>query len=364
MAAMRVAPDIELTPSEQKKLEHYRRARSAPLRLKERAAMILLAAQGLENRTIAKRLKQDVGKVGRWRQRYAQFGLEGIAKDKTRPGRVRSLSAALRSRIVKLTLHSKPKQATHWSRTSMAQEVGVSPSSVGRVWAANGLKPHRLKTFKLSNDKRFEEKLENVVGLYLSPPEHAIVLSCDEKSQMQALDRTQPGLPLKKGRGATLTHDYQRNGTTSLFAALNILNGSVIGTCQPKHRHQEWIKFLNLIKRTVPKDKEVHLICDNYATHKHPKVKAWFARNQRFHCHFTPTSASWLNMVERFFRDLSEHRLRRGVFKSVAQLEQAVTDYLQAHNQAPKPFIWTATATDILAKVKRARKKLNKMQSV
>jgi len=361
---MRVAPIIELTPVEKKKLEQYSRARSAPLRLKERASMILLAAQGLENTDIAERLDQDVGKVGRWRKRYAQSGLEGIAKDKTRPGRIRALSAALRSRIIKLTLHSKPRKATHWSRGSMAKEVGVSPSSVGRVWAANGLKPHRLKTFKLSNDKRFEEKLEDIVGLYLSPPEHAIVLSCDEKSQMQALDRTQPGLPLKKGRCGTMTHDYKRNGTTSLFAALNILNGSLIGTCQKKHRHQEWIKFLNLIKRSVPKGKEVHLICDNYATHKHPKVKAWFARNKRFHCHFTPTSASWLNMVERFFRDLTEHQLRRGVFTSVAQLEQVVTNYIKEHNQAPKPFIWTATATDILSKVQRARKKLNKMQSV
>jgi transposase len=364
MVVVRVAPVIELTAAEKKKLEQYRRARSAPVRLKERAAMILLAAQGLENSAIAGRLDQDVGKVGRWRKRYAQSGLEGIAKDKTRPGRIRALSAAQRSRIIKLTLHSKPKKATHWSRGSMAKEVGVSPSTVGRVWAANGLKPHRLKTFKLSNDKRFEEKLAKIVGLYLSPPEHAIVLSCDEKSQMQALDRTQPGLPLKKGRSGTMTHDYQRNGTTCLFAALNILNGSVIGTCQQKHRHQEWIKFLNLIKRSVPKGKAVHLICDNYATHKHPKVKAWFARNQRFHCHFTPTSASWLNMVERFFRDLSEHQLRRGVFKSVAQLEAVVRNYLKEHNQAPKPFIWTATATDILSNVKRARNKLNKTQSV
>jgi transposase len=360
---MRIAPTIELTVADKSKLQRYSKARSASVRLKERSAIILLAAEGLENREIAERLGQDAGKVGRWRNRYAEHGLEGILKDKTRPGRIAPISRTTRSKIIKLTLNSKPAAATHWSRATMARAAGVSPSTVGRVWAAHGLKPHRTTTFKLSNDKRFEEKLEDVVGLYLSPPEHAIVLSCDEKSQMQALDRTQPGLPLKPGRGQTMTHDYVRHGTTSLFAALNVQDGSIIGSCQKKHRHQEWLKFLNLIKRDVPKDKEIHLICDNYATHKHAKVKAWFARNKRFHCHFTPTSASWLNMVERFFRDLSEHRIRRGVFRSVANLENAVTEYLQAHNENPKPFIWTAKATDILAKVKRARKKLNNMQS-
>ena len=217
---------------------------------------------------------------------------------------------------------------------------------------------------KLSNDKQFVEKLEDVVGLYLNPPENAIVLSCDEKSQMQALDRTQPGLPLKKGRCGTLTHDYKRNGTTTMFAALNTLDGSIIGTCMPKHRHQEWIRFLNQIKRSVPKDKQIHIICDNYATHKHQKVVNWLKRNTRFHVHFTPTSASWLNMVERFFRDLSEQRLRRGVFHSVPELIQAVEEYIGGHNQNPKPFIWTATASDILEKVQRARKKLDKLQSV
>lgn len=361
---MRIAPTIKLSVADKSKLQRFSKARSAPVRLKERAAIILLAAEGLENREIAEQLGQDAGKVGRWRNRYAEHGLEGILKDKTRPGRIKPVSRAKRSKIIDRTLNSKPAAATHWSRATMAREVGVSPSTVGRVWAAHGLKPHRNTTFKLSNDKRFEEKLEDIVGLYLSPPEHAIVLSCDEKSQMQALDRTQPGLPLKPGRGQTMTHDYVRHGTTSLFAALNVQDGSIIGSCEKKHRHQEWVKFLNLIKRDVPKGKEIHLICDNYATHKHPKVKAWFARNKRFHCHFTPTSASWLNMVERFFRDLSEHRIRRGVFKSVAELETAVAEYLQAHNENPKPFIWTAKATDILAKVKRARKKLNNVQSV
>ena len=325
--------------------------------------MILLAAEGMENKEISQRLGQDPGKVGRWRKRFAQTRLEGILKDKTRPGRIPAIATKMRSKIIKLTLKTTPQGATHWSRTSMAAKAGVSPSTVGRIWATHGLKPHRIKTFKLSNDRRFEEKLEDIVGLYLSPPEHAIVLSCDEKSQIQALDRTQPGLPLKKGRGQTMTHDYKRNGTTSLFAALNVLDGSIIGSCKKRHRHQEWLQFLNLIKRTISKDKEIHLICDNYATHKHPKVKEWFARNRRFHCHFTPTSASWLNMVERFFRDLSEHRLKRGVFKSVSQLDEAVQEYLEKHNANPKPFIWTASAKDILAKVKRARKRLDKVQS-
>jgi transposase len=245
----------------------------------------------------------------------------------------------------------------------MARKVGVSPSTVGRVWAANGLKPHRIKTFKLSNDKRFEEKLEDIVGLYLSPPEHAIVLSCDEKSQIQALDRTQPGLPIKKGRCETMTHDYKRNGTTSLFAALNIANGKVIGKCMDKHRHQEWIRFLNLIDKSTPKGKKIHLICDNYATHKHAKVMAWQKRHPRFEFHFTPTSASWLNMVERFFRDLTVQGLRRGVFRDVAELIEAIEAYLAAHNESPAPFVWTASACDILEKVKRGRRVLDNGRS-
>jgi transposase len=245
----------------------------------------------------------------------------------------------------------------------MAAQFDVSDSSVGRIWASAGLKPHRLKSFKLSNDPRFEEKLDDIIGLYLHPPEHALVLSCDEKSQIQALDRTQPGLPLKKGRCQTLTHDYKRNGTTTLFAALNVLDGSVLGTCMSKHRHQEWIKFLNLIAATAPPDKEIHIICDNYATHKHPKVEAWQKRHPRFHFHFTPTSASWLNQVERFFRDLTTKQLRRGVFHNVDDLIAAIHDYLEAHNTDPQPFAWTAKAPDILEKVKRGREKLHNIQS-
>ena len=325
--------------------------------------MVLLAADGLENKDIADHLDQDPGKVGRWRSRYAKAGLEGILKDKSRPGRIPPIAARKRSQIIELTLHSKPEGATHWSRESMAKKVGVSASSVGRVWAAHGLKPHLIKTFKISNDKRFEEKLEDVVGLYLSPPEHAIVFSCDEKSQIQALDRTQPGLPIKKGRCQTMTHDYARNGTTSLFAALNIADGTVIGQCMNKHRHQEWLSFLRLLARSTPQDKEVHVICDNYATHKHEKVMAWLKRNPRFHFHFTPTSASWLNLVERFFRDLTDKSLRRGVFYSVDDLIKAIEEHIAAHNNHPKPFIWTASACDILEKVKRGRRKLLNMQS-
>ena len=360
---MRIAPLIKLTKAEEGKLQRLSKARSSSIRVRERSAMILLAAEGVENQEIARRLKQDPGKVGRWRQRYAGQGLAGILKDKTRPGRIKPIPAARRSLLVKMTVGTKPAGATHWSRESMARAVGVSPSTVGRVWAAHGLKPHRIKSFKLSNDRNFEEKLHDIVGLYLSPPEHALVFSCDEKSQIQALDRTQPGLPLKKGRCGTMTHDYKRNGITSLFAAMNIADGSIIGSCMNKHRHQEWLKFLRLIARSTPADKEVHIICDNYATHKHAKVKAWLKRNPRFHFHFTPTSASWLNMVERFFRDLTQKSLRRGVFRSVTDLTHAIEEHLRVHNADPKPIIWTATAADILEKVKRGRRKLNKLQS-
>ena len=243
----------------------------------------------------------------------------------------------------------------------MAAVSGVSDSTVGRIWREHGLKPHLVATFKLSNDPRFVEKLKDIVGLYVSPPEHAVVLSCDEKSQIQALDRTQPGLPMKRGRGQTMTHDYKRHGTTTLFAAMNVLDGTILSTCMPRHRHQEWLKFLKLIDSKVEKDKEVHLICDNYATHKHPKVQAWHRRHQRFHFHFTPTAASWLNMVERFFRDLSEKTLKRASFCNVDDLIGAIQEHINQHNVTPKPFVWTATATDILAKVKRARAVLNKV---
>ena len=246
----------------------------------------------------------------------------------------------------------------------MAEKTGISMSSVGRIWKSHGLKPHRVSTFKLSNDKEFAEKLEAIVGLYVSPPENAIVFSCDEKSQIQALDRTQPGLPMKKGKAATMTHDYKRNGTTTLFAALNTITGEVLGTCAQRHRHQEWLAFLRRINQSTPKDKDIHIICDNYATHKHPKVKSWLRYHKRFHVHFTPTSASWLNMVERFFRELTDKQLRRGVFSSVKELQESVMTFIEKHNKEPAPYIWTKSASDILEKVKRGRETLNKLQTV
>jgi transposase len=257
-----------------------------------------------------------------------------------------------------MTLHAKPPAATHWSVRSMAKASGLSPSSVQRIWKAHGLKPHLTRTFKLSRDPLFEQKVADVVGLYLDPPERALVLSVDEKSQIQALDRTQPGLPMKKGRAGTMTHDYKRHGTTTLFAALDVASGKVIGECMNRHRHQEFLRFLRVIDRDTPNTLDLHLICDNYATHKHPKVKAWLARHTRFHLHFTPTSASWLNQVERFFGLITQDAIRCGVFHSVAHLEQCISRYLDNHNADPKPFVWTATTRKILDKVARAKQAL------
>lgn len=358
---MRKAIVISLERCERDQLEKLKRSRRTSVRLAERAMIVLHAADGLENQQIGQVMGISRQKAGRWRDRYAAHGLAGIEKDAPRPGRKRRIDAKQRAAVVRKTLNETPEGQTHWSRSTMKAATGLSESTVGRIWREHGLKPHLVETFKLSNDPRFVEKLEDIVGLYLSPPEHAIVLSCDEKSQIQALDRTQPSLPMKPGRGGTMTHDYKRNGTTSLFAALNVLDGTIISTCQPRHRHQEWLKFLKLIESQVPADKQVHLICDNYATHKHPKVQAWAKKHPQFHFHFTPTSASWLNMVERFFRDLSEKALKRGSFYNVDDLIGAIDEYINAHNQNPKPFIWTASANDILAKVKRARKSLDKL---
>ena len=361
LECMRKAVAIKLSESERQCLEQLRRGRRVAVRLAERAAIVLLAADGLENRDIGAQLGVTRQKAGRWRSRYAERGLAGIEKDAPRPGRKPRIDEQRRAAVVRKTLRETPPGQTHWSRTTMAAATGLSPSTIGRIWREHGLKPHRIETFKLSNDPRFVEKLKDIVGLYLSPPEHAIVLSCDEKSQIQALDRTQPGLPLKPGRCGTMTHDYKRNGTTSLFAALNILDGTVINQCHARHRHQEWLKFLKLIKSQVPVDQDVHLICDNYGTHTHPKVQAWLTRNPRFHFHFTPTGASWLNMVERFFRDLTAKALKRGSFFNVDDLIGAIQEYINEYNRCPKPFIWTASAKDILAKVNRARARLNKL---
>ncbi len=358
---MRRAIPIVLDQNQRQHLESLKRSRTVAVRLAQRAAVVLHAADGLEDQQIGALMGISRQKAGRWRKRYAQLGLAGIEKDAPRSGRKPQIDAQQRAAVVKKTLKEKPQGQTHWSRSTMAKVTGLSDSTVGRIWREHGIKPHLVETFKLSNDPEFVEKLKDIIGLYVAPPEHAVVLSCDEKSQIQALDRTQPSLPLKPGRCGTMTHDYKRNGTTSLFAAMNVLDGTIISQCQPRHRHQEWLTFLKTIKSQVPEDKQVHLICDNYATHKHAKVQAWEKKNPRFHFHFTPTGASWLNMVERFFRDLSEKALKRGSFYDVADLEGAIMEYINQHNENPKPFIWTASATDILAKVKRARKVLNKL---
>jgi transposase len=361
---MRVARPIVLTPEQKEALEQCARARSLPVRLVERARIVLLAGAGKQDKDIAAELEITAHKAARWRKRFLAAGMAGLEKDAPRPGRTPSISAAKVKRVIEKTTQEKPPHATHWSTRTMAAAVGLSEATVRRIWHKHGLKPHLVETFKVSTDPRFAEKLEAVVGLYLNPPEHALVLCCDEKSQIQALDRTQPGLPLKRGRAGTMTHDYKRNGTATLFAALNTLDGKVIGLCQERHRHQEWLRFLRLVDEVTPGPKQLHLIVDNYATHKHPAVQRWLKRHPRFHIHFTPTSASWLNMVERFFRDLTVKRLRRGIFRDVIELVTAIEDYVDHHNDNPKPFIWTASATDILEKVKRARKSLVNVQSV
>ncbi len=331
------------------------RSRTAPHRQVQRAQALLLAADGVANARIAGQVGVNATTVRAWRARFAEDGLAKLGEVREGRGRKSTIPQSKIDEIVELTRTSKPARQTHWSCRTMAKQVGVSPATVQRVWAARGLKPHLVKTFKLSNDPRFAEKLIDVVGLYLAPPDNAIVLCLDEKSSVQALDRTQPSLPIIKGRAATMTHDYKRNGTTTLFAALDVLTGKVIGQCLPRHRHEEFLKFLRKIDRETPKGLQVHLIADNYATHKHPDVKKWLAKHPRFHMHFTPTSSSWLNLVERWFRELTDKALRRGVFHSVPDLIAKIEDYLDAHNDDPKPFVWTATADDILAKVARGR---------
>ena len=352
---MRVAPSVVLDDQQRKTLEQWARSRSLPIRQVQRARIILLAADGKQDLEIAAAVNISNQKAARWRKRFLQKGLSGLQKDAPRPGRTRTITATKVQDVVRKTTREKPDNATHWSTRTMAAASGISEKSVRRIWHQHGLKPHLTRTFKLSNDPQFAEKLEAIIGLYLNPPEHAIVLCADEKSQIQALDRTQPGLPLKKGRCGTMTHDYKRNGTATLFAAMSTLDGTVISMCDDRHRHQEWLKFLRVIDDVTPPDKALHLIADNYATHKHPKIQKWLARHPRFHMYFTPTSSSWLNMVERFFRDLTERRLRRGIFRDVEELIMAVGDYIDKHNDNLKPFVWTAKASDILEKVKRAR---------
>jgi transposase len=360
---MRVAPKIMVTDEQRKALKGWARGHRTSVRLMQRAKIVLLAASGRQNGQIAADLHMDPGKVGRWRKRFARDGLSGIERDLPRGGRPPTRRTALARKIVERTTQTRPPNATHWSTRTMAESIGASQSMVSRVWRANQLKPHLTRGFKLSNDPRFVEKLIDVVGLYLNPPEHALVLCVDEKSQIQALDRTQPGLPIKKGRCGTMTHDYKRNGTTTLFAALELAEGKLIGTCMPRHRHQEWLKFLNVIDARTPVDLDLHLIADNYFTHKTPEVQRWLKRHPRFHMHFIPTSSSWLNLVERWFREITDKRIRRGVFTSVERLIQAIMGYIDHHNQNPTSFVWTAEVEDILAKVRRARAVLDNVQT-
>jgi len=350
---------INLTGEEKAMLKKNLRSGKTPVRLRERSEIVLLAASGLPNYKIAQRMGIDVNKVGRWRNRYAEEGYAGIEKDRPRGanhgGRNASTQARLRSRIIKKTTTETPKGATHWSTRSLAEALGTNHQFVATVWRDAGLKPHLHKYFKVSNDPLFEEKLHDVVGLYLNPPERAVVFCVDEKSSIQALDRTQPGLPMKRGRCETRTHDYKRHGTSTLFAALEVATGKVIGACKAKHRHQEFLAFIKTVEKQTPADLELHLIVDNYATHKHEKVRNWLKRNKRVHLHFIPTSSSWLNLVERFFGLITEKQIRRGVFTSVAELEAAIHEFIDAHNAESKPFAWTKTANEIMAKVGRAR---------
>ncbi len=350
---------IKLTAEDQQKLNFNLRSRKTPVRLQQRSKIILLAAAGMPNYQIASEVGKDINTVGRWRNRFADQGYEGIVKDLPRGanhgGASTKKQMALRNKIIRTTTQVKPEGSTHWSARSLAEYLGTNYSLVSRTWKEVGLKPHLSKTFKVSNDPNFEEKLHDVVGLYMSPPENAVVFCVDEKSSIQALDRSQPGLPMKPGRCGTMTHDYKRHGTCTLFAALNALTGEVIGQCKKRHRHQEFLAFLKTIKKETPEELDLHLIVDNYSTHKHEKVRNWLKRNKRVHLHFIPTSSSWLNLVERFFGLLTQKQLKRGVFNSVQELEKSIMDFIEKRNEDCKPFIWTKSAEQILNKVERAR---------
>jgi transposase len=344
---------VTLTEDQRQKLTEWARRPKTAQRTALRASIVLKSASGMSNQDVARRLRISAATVGKWRGRFVESGLEGLT-DEPRPGAPRSVSDARVEEVVSRTLESTPANATHWSTRTMAQATKLSRATIHRIWQAFGLQPHRTQSFKLSADPYLVEKVRDIVGLYLNPPDRAMVLCIDEKSQTQALDRTRPILPLRPGLPERQTHDYIRHGTTSLFAALDIRTGEVIGTCHRRHRHQEFLKFMELVDSQLPPDvQEVHLVMDNYGTHKTPKVKRWFQRHPRYHLHFTPTSGSWINQAERFFAEITEKRIRRGSFESVRSLEQAIRDYLQQHNQDPKPFVWVATADDTLGKIKR-----------
>jgi transposase len=356
---MREGISITVKRSDRRRLQALVRDRNAPQKHVWRAEIVLFTGEGLGTNEIMRRTGKSKTCVWRWQERYMEEGFEGLLRDKTRPSRLAPLGAEVVENVVGLTLKGPPAQATHWTGAMMARASGISVSSVHRIWRAHGLRPHKVEQFKLSNDPKFADKLRDVVGLYVDPPAHAIVLSFDEKSQIQALDRTQPGLPMKKGRAGTMTHDYKRNGTTTLFAALDVLEGKVIGRCMQRHRHQEFIRFLNTLDTEVPAKKAVHVILDNYAAHKHPQVLAWLARHKRFIFHFTPTSCSWLNAVEGYFAKLSKRKLKRGVFKSVTELQAAINRFLAETNNDPKPFVWTKNPDKIIAAVRRGHQMLD-----
>ena len=356
---MRNGISITLKPVDRRRLKALTRDRNAPHKHVWRAAIVLFSADDVGTNEIMRRTGKSKTCVWRWQERFMQEGYDGLLRDKTRPSRIPPLGSDITGRVVTLTQTDPPAEATHWTSAMMAQAVGISASSVQRIWHAHGLRPHKVKQFKLSTDPQFIGKLRDIVGLYVDPPAHAVVLSVDEKSQIQALDRTQPGLPMKPGRAGTMTHDYKRNGTTTLFAALNVLDGTIIGRNMQHHRHQEFIRFLNAIEAQVPTRTEIHAIVDNYATHKHPKVRQWLARHPRWTFHFTPTSASWLNAVEGFFAKLTRRRLKRGVYRSVVDLQIAINSFIAETNNDPKPFTWTADPNKIIAAVRRGHQVLD-----
>jgi transposase len=356
---MRKRTAIALDGEDRARLEAVVANRNSPQKHVWRAKIILLTAAGHGTGEIMRRTGKAKTVIWRWQERFGAEGAAGLWRDKTRPSRIPPLDPRIAQRVVSLTIAGPPGDATHWTGTAMAKVAEISVSSVQRIWRAHGLQPHRVRQFKLSNDPHFAAKLRDIVGLYVNPPDHAIVLSIDEKSQIQALDRTQPGLPIKKGRAGTMTHDYKRHGTTTLFAALNVLDGKVVGQCMKRHRHQEFIRFLNAVDARVPSKKAIHVIVDNYSAHKHPKVIEWLDRHPRFTFHFTPTSASWLNAVEGFFAKLTKQRLKRGVFRSLEDLKAVIHRFLADTNAAPKPFIWTKNPDKIIAAVKRGHQVLD-----
>ncbi len=358
----KIASPVVLSEADRKRLESWERAQFTPQQVALRSRILLMAAQGKQDLEIADELNVNRHTPALWRKRFLTQGLDGIWETQPGRGRKASYDNEKVAAIVAATLQTKPKGSTHWSCRTMARSQHVSPSTINRLWQEYNIKPHRTRSFKLSRDIQFLEKLTDVVGLYLNPPDKSLVLCIDEKSQIQALDRTQPGLPLKKGRCGTFTHDYVRHGTTTLFAALEILEGKVIGQCFPRHRHQEFLKFLRHLDEGFPEKLKLHLVLDNYGTHKHPKVQSWLQRHPRFTLHFIPTSSSWLNQVERWFGELTQKAVRRGAFVNVAELQAAIEQFLETWNEAPRPFVWTATVEKIMTKVERARQKLEEIK--